>query len=209
MSESIWTIMALVVTALGLTLLYASWRSRWRRDRRLVAVLSGWLLLVVIAMSCWVKAAGVEFGVSVSLMVPTCIVLLLLTCEWRRTGGARAGGQKTQRKDPPIQRAAARMPVGTPGPTGAVDSGALLRWLGNFGRFILVVPVSALNAMLISAALSLILPFGTINDMLAAVFVVPVLWGVMAYWLLADPRGLRPIAATLAAALVSSTVLFL
>lgn len=209
MSESIWTIMALGMTALGLTLLYTSWRSHWRRGRRLVAVLSGWLLLVVIAMPCWVKAAGVEFGVPVSLMAPTCIVLLLLTCEWRRTGGARAGGQKTQRKDPPIQRTAARMPVGTPDSTGAVESGALLRWLGNFGRFILVVPVSALNAVLISTALSLILPFGTINNMLAVVFAVPVLWGVIAYWMLADPRGLRPVAATIAAALVSSAVLFL
>lgn len=201
--------MALAVTALGLTLLYMSWRSRWRRDRRLVAVLSGWLLLAVIAMSCWVKAAGVEFGVPVSLMVPTSIVLLLLACEWRRTGGARAGGQKAQRKDPPAQRTVARMPVGTPDSTAAVDSSALLRWLGNFGRFILVVPVSALNAMLISAALSLILPFGTGNNMLAVVFVAPVLWGVMAYWMLADPRGLRPIAVTLAAALVSSAALFL
>lgn len=208
MSESIWIVMALGMTALGLMLLYTSWRSHWRRGRRLVAVLSGWLLLVAIAMPCWVKAAGVEFGAPVSLMVPTCIVLLLLTFEWRRTGGTRAGGQKTQRKDPPIHRTAARMPVGTPSSTGAVESGALLRWLRNFGRFILVVPVSALNAVLISTALSRILPFGTINNMLGVVFVVPVLWGIIAYWMLADPVGLRPVAATLAAALVSSAVLF-
>jgi len=86
--------MALITTALGLTLLYTSWRSRWRRDRRLVAVLSGWLLVAVMALSCWIEAAGAEFGVPLSLMAPTCIVLILLTCEWLRTGGARAGERK-------------------------------------------------------------------------------------------------------------------
>src|SRR5579872_7289898 len=122
LSSVLWTIMALITTALGLTLLYTSWRSRWRRDRRLVAVLSGWLLVAVMALSCWIEAAGAEFGVPLSLMAPTCIVLILLTCEWLRTGGARAGERKQHRKDPHTQRTTAPIPGSRAGTPGGVDN---------------------------------------------------------------------------------------
>ena len=200
--------MALVATALGLTLLYSSWRGHWQRGRWRVAVLGGWLLIAVMAISCWVRAAGAEFGVALGLMVPTCVALLLLTFEWRRNGGNRGGDRNMQRKDLHPQPITAPIHGRAVASTGAADDGALFRCLRHFGRFILVVPVSAISAVLICAALSLILPFGTLNNMLAVVFAVPVLWAVIAYWMLTDPRRLRPIVATVATALVSSTILF-
>jgi hypothetical protein len=209
LNSVLWTIMALVMTAIGLTLLYTSWRNHWRRGHHRVAVLGGWLLLAVIAMSCWVRATGLEFGLPLGLMAPTCMALLLLTCEWRRSGAARVGDRNLPRKDLHAPPATAPIRARTAPSAGAVDDGALLRWLGHFGRFILVVPLSALSAVLICAALSLILPFGSINNMLAVVFAVPVLWSVIAYWMLTDPRRLRPIVVTVATALVSSTVLFI
>lgn len=206
LSAAIRTAPALALTAVGMTLLYASWRSRWTRQRRRLVVASGWALSAA-AIPFWIWSVGAEFGASLGLMMPSATVLLLLAYESRQSSCVAAASSGQHAATSRRNRTSTRAVDAGANLTAARDRGTLTRLLQHVWRFLLVVPIGGFSASLIAVVLSRALPLGAVNDALTAVFLLPIFWGCIAYWMLADPRPARPVIGVLGAALASSVIL--
>lgn len=174
---------ALGTASAGLALLFGSWRGRI--GSRWLPVPVGWLLLLLSAWF-WVAGAGVEFGVSLALLVPSGVAWLFVAGNWQR---------RTRRK---------RRDAGPPKPVA--DRRSLSR---HALLFLLVVPLAAVASTLLAVALSLALPTAEINAMVTVLAVMPVLWGCAAYWALADTHIARPAVAMVLVAAMSAAAIYI
>ena len=175
-------LMAAVLAAGGVALIFASWR-RWIGGHR-HAALFGWLALALSGVS-WMLATGAEFGVTLALLVPSVVAWLLVFANRQRRQGRR-------RDDPALDKPMRPTTV----------------WSRHLLLFLVVVPFAAVASTLVSVAVSMLLPWQPVNAMLLVVIVMPVLWGGVAYWACADNRLLRPVAAMAMGALVSGAFIY-
>jgi hypothetical protein len=177
---------AVAATVSGMGVLYAAWRQRFAG--KALALWGGWTLLLL-AMYAWTRAAGTESGIVLGLAAPAIAAWLFIvpTARQRR---ARPGRTRTA--------------------AGAVSPGhrSRFRWFRHIGLFALAVPVAAAAATLFSLALSALLPWSELNRLVAAVFLMPVLWGAGAAWVCGDRRTLRPAAALVVSGGLSGLALF-
>lgn len=160
-------LLALACTAAGIILLHRSWSRRPQRSR--VAVATGWMLFAV-AAAWWIAAEGWEFGTIYAITVPSLAAggLLWVVAD-RRPGRVRV----THRK-----------PVARP-------SWSAVR--ANLLTFLLAVPFGVLASTLVTSAMGLLLPFGELDQLAFIVCIMPVVWGLVAFWLIMDTRRLRPV----------------
>src|SRR5690606_13502019 len=134
---------ALLVTAVGVCLLYLSWRGStagfsWYRA-------GGWLALVV-AMVLWMQSAGVEHGVVIGLCLAGMLALLLLA--WHQQAAPLKNGRRGN---------------------GTAEKSVLARQGGqttgtavltrNLGIFLLAVPFAGMTTVLVLMAFSMLLPW--------------------------------------------------
>lgn len=171
----------------GIFCLYQSWQQRsWTQGtsgkRWLVPV--GWLLLVV-ATTLWIPAQGAEFGIAYGLMSVSVIAWLVVFINFE------IRQQKTRDK--------------LAGQLTAPDAKALWR---HFLLFVTAVPLSGAAAMLVSVALTLLVPWRAVNEMVLAVYLMPVLWGLASYWACADEKILRPALGLLACGTLSAIFIY-
>jgi hypothetical protein len=68
--------------------------------------------------------------------------------------------------------------------------------------FALVVPFGIGASVLVASGIGLLLPVGELDRMVFIVCVAPVLWGVVSWWLSADPRRMRPVLSLVALSLL-------
>ena len=170
------------LACIGLAALFAAWRLKRRTP---LLTWAGWVLIGAGA-AAWSRAQGAEFGISFTLIT-------LALAAWAVTIGNQ--DSRRQKVKPqirtPLQWANARQ-VG------------LQLW-----RVFTVVLLSGLVSVALLVALAKLLPLSTVNAMVLAALVSPVVWGAAAYWLLADPRPLRPPVSLLVAGLVSGVIIML
>lgn len=191
MTTWLYGFLALACTASGITLLYRSWswaalkqgrertrsssaHRRGRPQRSQLTVAAGWILFAVAGV-WWIAAQGWEFGTIYAIMVPSLAAggLLWLVAD-RRPGRVHV----THRK-----------PVARP-------SWSTMR--ANLLTFLLAVPFGVVASTLATSATGLLLPFGELDQLVFIVCVMPVVWGLVAVWLIMDTRRLRPIVSLVA-----------
>ncbi|WP_020210178.1 hypothetical protein [Gilvimarinus chinensis] len=160
--------------------------SAWRRSKPTpLTTLAGWLLLLM-AMLIWSAQSGPEFGVSFTLLT----LALAAWCFALATADHRQ--QKTK-----------------PQPRGQLPL-ARIRTIGHqLWRVITVVLLAGTVSVSALVALGKLSPLSAVNAMVMAALLSPLLWGLMSYWLLADPRRARPILSLLLTGLVSGVVILL
>lgn len=187
-------VFASLLTLTGLALIYSRWQGNFAR--KVLPLWAGWSL-VGIAVVPWTLATGIEAGIVLSLMVPTLFAWLLVA------GNSEVRARKLTR-------------TGNSNSNGAGSDdhlGVNLRhlppWQRNGTLLLLTVPLAALSATFTSVAFTNLLPFSELNRMALSIFLMPVVWGALAFWQCADPRWQRPALVMLAAAGVSAVLLFL
>ncbi len=171
---------ALLTAAAGVALLYGAWQSRVPRRR--LPVPAGWALLFASGW-LWVAGTGTEFGITLLLLTTSLVAWLFV---WRN----RQHRERRAREDAPPKVTEGR----------SLAEHALL--------FVLVVPLAAVAAAMVSVALSLALPVSEVNAMVIVLVVMPVLWGAGAWWAAADPRMARPAAAMALGALAGAAIIY-
>lgn len=179
------TITGGIVAALaGVACLYLSWRGVLRKGGWPVPL--GWAL-IGLSIYLWVRAQGGEFGTAFALLVMPLFA-------WAVIGFAvelRSAARRTRDPEP-----------ATNGPGGH-------RWAYHAGMLLLTVLLSGAAALLGASALGGLLPWEPVDAMVFAAYLMPVLWGVAAFWVSADPKVYRPVVVLAVLILSSSAYLFL
>jgi hypothetical protein len=173
-SGVIYAITGTAVAAAGVACLYGSWQDRIAARWRPVAV--GWALLLASTWA-WTHATGAEFGISLTLLLPTVLAWVLIA----RNAEVRSPKATSRR---PRRKADADLE-----PKAAADRRTLL---AHLRLFIVSVPLAAIAATYVTIALCSLLPLTQVNQLVLALFVIPLVWGSAAYWAVADSRWLRP-----------------
>lgn len=173
----------LALGAAGVAALYSSWRKLPLSGPWVVA--AGWLL-VAVSLWSWVAGAGAEFGISYGLIAFSLLgaVLVLYNFELRERKLARSNGTRALTIDP--------------------------RSWGRHGLLLVAaVPLAGLASTLLTVWLASFLPWHPTDRMVLAVLLVPVIWGLAAWWACADSRPLRPVSVLGAAAVLPALILYL
>lgn len=175
--------LGLVLGATGVAGLYSAWRRFALSGAAVVA--ASWALIAV-SLWAWSRAFGAEFGVSFALIAFSLFggLALLVNFEVRERKGDRPANTQAVTIDP--------------------------RSWGRHGLlFFAVVPLAGAASIFCTVLLCGLLPWHDTDKMVLAVLLVPVVWGLAAYWVCADSRPLRPIAVLLACALAPALYLYL
>lgn len=155
----------------GVFCLFGSWKDWLAARLRPVAI--GWALLAV-SLYFWSQASGAEFGITVALIVPGVIAWACVTynAELRQQ---RNRTRNAKQQDPDqLPPAAARS------------------WPRHVLLFAITVPVAAIASLMVSIAVSMLMPWTDLSEMLLATILLPIVWGCAAYWAVADGKLLRP-----------------
>ncbi len=155
----------------------------WRRGSGAWAAAA--LILLLAAIVTWCAAAGVEFGLVYALTLPSLAAFALIAAVNDRRGA-------TPRSAP----AARRLPAPTAG--GAAQA---------LGKVMLVVPGAGVAAALGALAIGYLLHEEAADRLVTAGLLLPLLWGLAAYWLSAARRIARPLAALAVAAIAGAAFL--
>ena len=172
----------------GVACLFGSWNGATARKAWINGL--GWLLLTS-SVIAWSIASGAEFGTTLALSVPGIVawIFALRTAELRE------------------QRVRSRKPLAKVEPAAKITDAR--SWLRHLWLFVLTVPVSAGASAVLSIVVCRWLPWSDTNEMVLAIFVMPLLWGCASYWIVADPKLSRPTATLIAAGAIGAALLFL
>jgi hypothetical protein len=172
----------------GVACLFGSWNGATTRKAWINGL--GWMLLTI-SVIAWSIASGAEFGTTLALSVPGVIawIFALQSAELRE------------------QRVRTRKPLVKAEPAAKITDAR--SWLRHFWFFVLTVPLSGAASALVSVALCQWLPWSDTNEMVLAIFLMPLLWGCAAYWIVADPKLSRPTMTLIAAGAIGAALLFL
>ncbi len=158
---------AIIAALFGTALLHRSWR-RATAHRTLTTAI-GWTFLVG-SLPLWAYAAGSEFG-------PVFAIIFMPFAAW-----LFAGISRQSRTNPTTVLTRHRLH----GPS-------LTQLLTHVGLFAAVVPLAGGVSALVAAALVRWLPGLEVDRMAFAVLFMPFLWGLLAFWILADTHRLRTV----------------
>jgi hypothetical protein len=154
-------------TLFGTALLHLSWR-RATPDRAVTTAI-GWLFLVG-SLALWVGAAGAEYA-------PVFAILALPFAAWLL---ASVSHERRERPSTTLTRRSLHGPE-------------LAKLLNHLGLFAAVVPLAGTTSSLVATALIRWWPGEAVNSMAIGVLLMPVLWGLLAFWVCATERRLRAV----------------
>ena len=176
----VWSLLALLTAGAGLWGIYAAWRG----GRRLPGLL-GWASLAS-SLLLWTTAAGSEFGVVYMLAAPAVLVWLFITL------------QTSHLNDKPVIPARTK-PIHW-------DTALCIKQLGHaLVVLVVLLLLSAFAAVLVSQ----VAPLQDASKTALAIFLMPALWSVLAYWYLASPYKRSLAAGSLCLALASTALALL
>jgi hypothetical protein len=177
-----YAIAAVLAGASGVVSLYASWRQRLQPKR--LAVPCAWLLIAV-SFWFWIRFAGAEFGTVIAAIQLSIVawILVLTNRHVRRSNGRR------------------QEPV-------AMNLPRFQAIVHHSSRFLVAVPLAAATGTMLVLAASVLLPWSDVNRLAFAVLMMPLMWGVLAYWACLDTRLLRPALGLVAAGFLGAAVLY-
>jgi len=155
------SVAALALVCGGVLLLFLAWRTK---DRVRLPVVGGWLCLLA-ALWLFARDAGLEYGLVYGLALPGLAALAVVGLAAQRRS-AVAGGP-------------AESGVRWPGPAAA---------LRTLERVVLIVVVAGAACAAMALSIGYLLGASPANRFALAGVLLPVLWGVSAYWLGAASR---------------------
>lgn len=181
--KTVFTTLGLALGATGVAGLYSSWRRLALSGAAVVAV--SWLLIAA-SLWAWSRAVGAEFGVSFALLALSLFggLALLVNFEVRERKGDKTATTQAVTIDP-------------------------RSWGRHLLLFFATVPLAGVAATFCTVMLCALLPWHPTDKMVLAVLLVPVTWGLAAYWACADTRPLRPVIVLLLGALAPALYLYL
>ncbi|WP_416307788.1 hypothetical protein [Neptunicella sp. SCSIO 80796] len=159
------SVVGVLFTLAGIACLYKSWNSKIKSSAQ---VWTGWGSLTISAW-CWIQSSGAEFGLSYALISLSVVALILI------------GWKAEIAVSPKVAIQPEHVIVYRP---AAIPRNLLL--------FLLTVPVAGMAAMMITMLLNSLLPLSRVNMMVLSVYLMPVVWGLAAYWVCADDKLARP-----------------
>ena len=177
------TLISIFLSLAAAGLIYYSWR---QRGKNLLAA-AGWLLAVV-SVFAWSAALGAEIGTTYAIAIFTCLVWGAVAFNAEAPKAVAASGARPFQS---LQRPQLR---------GVFHHSVL---------FLLSVPAAGVIAMMLSIALVLHLPWPLLNRAAIAIFLYPVLWGALGYWICAQERLLKPVLASAGLLTLSSLVMYI
>ena len=166
-------VLASSATLLGVALLYSGWR-RWLTPSSLTN-LGGWLLIGLSAM-LWSIAAGWEYGALYSITALPLVAWLFVA--------HRASIRPELGEDPKPQRL------------------RVASWRAvakHTGLILLTLPAAVLTSALLALWATSLMPWSEVNRLATLTLLMPTLWGLLMFWVCADPKRYRPAAAILLA----------
>lgn len=173
---------AVAAAELGVALLHASWRQRFRR--KTVVRLIAWLL-VATSIGLWGFAAGPEFGPVIALLVLPMVAWVFVAVN----GHVRSNNGRAQ------EPARLELPR--------------LRAIGRHAAILFVaVPLAACASTLLVLGGTLYLPWQEVDRLALAVLLIPFVWGLFSFWATADPRLARPAAGLAVGSSLGGMLLF-
>lgn len=153
---------------LGTGILYFSWKSKVQLKESFTVV--GWSFLVA-ALFCWIEFNGWEFGTLYAITLPSLAALLYVSYN------AEINNSSVSSADfEPIRRPCSQL---------------ILRFVG---KLFLILPFALIASIFVSYGVSILTLQSELNQMVMAICTLPIVWGLFAYWLLADTKVIRPIA---------------
>jgi hypothetical protein len=152
-------------TLFGTALLHLSWRRA--TPNRTVTTAIGWLFLVG-SLALWVSAAGAEYA-------PIFAILALPFAAWLLAGVSQ------ERRERPLTTLTRR----------SLRGPELASFLNHLGLFAAVVPLAGIVASLTTTVLIRWWPGEAVNNVAIGVLLMPVIWGLLAFWVCATERRLR------------------
>ena len=175
--------MLILFTASGLSIAsMAAVYESWHRQKSIVFYVG--LFIWLMSAIAWSYAVGWEFGVLYALCLPGIIV-------WPFIG-------KHQTTLP--------VPKNVPQPKSLHFS--LQSSLQNLGHGFVVLVLLLVTSVVLSLALSTLLPFDTAGKLALSVVLLPILWGLAAYHYLAVSSKVRAILTYILVSVISTAVLF-
>lgn len=149
---------AFALSLLGLSLLFVSWRS--------ISTMKGWFILlawltIIAAAYTWTLPGSVEFGI--------CYAMIAISLQaWSLVVFGQSGAQPEKRLVVPVK------PIEWPAVFRSIPR--------QFVTFCIAVPLAGLAAVQSTVVATLWLPWNTVNVMALGIYLMPVVWGVYAYW---------------------------
>lgn len=167
LGSSVFSLVAFLLSLASLALLYYCWRQSAAQP--LFTVLA-WLMMAA-TFALWIQGNGVIFGVCFALIVLSIQAWALIVFLHR----PRA------KKNIPTR---ARV---------AIDWQAAVKLLpAQMGFFIASVPLAGLAAMQLTTVATGWLSWSRVDLMALGIYTMPVVWGGLSFWVLADTRWWRP-----------------
>lgn len=181
-------ILAALTSLLAVACIYWSWRDRGQA----VVSATGWLLALGSAV-VWSHVLGPEFGVTFAIIVFMCLTWLAVLADVAARKGSDTRAADTRAAPRPYQA------LVWPRAGQLLQQGVL---------FLLSVPAAGVLTLMLSVALVLYLPWTLLNKLAVAIFLWPVLWGVLSAWIAAQQKVSRPALVVASLFVVSSLALF-
>lgn len=164
------SLFAFLLSFASLALLYLCWRESTVRP---LLTLLAWLMMVA-SVPLWMIGSGVIFGVCLALIAISLQAWTLILVMHR----------PQTRKQWPTQ------------PSAALHWRRGLRLLpAQTGLLLVSVPLAGLAAMQLTTIVTGWLPWHRVDLMALGIYTMPLVWGALSVWALADSRWWRPVVA--------------
>ncbi|WP_022697463.1 hypothetical protein [Euryhalocaulis caribicus] len=183
----IWAGFAAVLSAIaGVFCLHFAWKRRPKPGRTL-PVIAGWALIAA-SLPLWIAASGPEYGTAYALLTMGFLAWIAVLPR------AKFSRARVERK-----------------PSGPVHAtrGRMNRLVRHGLLFLISTPVAAVSSALFTIAALKLLPGSAANRMAFSFLLIPVVWGIAAYWTIADTKLVRPAAAIIAAGAAGAALIYL
>lgn len=153
----LYAVIGTFLAALAVACLFWSWKG----SSKSWLMASGWVF-ASLSLWAWVMASGAEFGVTLAFLVLPLIAWAMMLFN----ADVRQQRLQTYRQ-------------------GALTAPRVQTLLYQVLLFILVVPVAGAAAVFTTTAFTLLLPVAKVNAVVTAVILIPIVWGLAAYWVCA------------------------
>lgn len=166
----------------GMALLYGAWSGRL--GLRAFCNVLGWALITA-SLFLWIPVSGPEFGpVYAFLVMPLAAWVFVLADPNQGNGRGLL-----------LPRAQLTLP----------ERASMAR---QFGVFLVAVPLAALTSALLAVEISTWFPWTNVDRVVAGILAMPVIWGLLAWWVCAARTPWLPGFVMLAAGMLSALALF-
>lgn len=173
------SLLAIIFAAASVTLLYYCWRQPHSNP---LLTACAWLLLAA-SVPIWAISHGIIFAVCFALLFLSPLAWLVVVFNQQQKP-ARVAPEK---------------------PRQAVAFGAAVKALPKHAVLALAaIPLAGVTAMQATTVLTGMLPWGRVDLMALGIYTMPVVWGSLSFWVLADSRWWRPVLAMIGISTVCS-----